>query len=107
MAGEGAVAVVLERSGDAHARGRQPIAEIAGLAQTFDAREIGPTSSMCDWLEADLSGAWLVQAIEQSLLRADCQSAMWVWLSVTAAEWLPTTNESWQRYELFFGIRCR
>lgn len=75
LAGEGAVALVLERAADAETRSQQPIAEVAGMAQTFDAIEVDHMGSVCEWLQADLSGKWLVQAIDRSLTRADCQAS--------------------------------
>lgn len=68
VAGEGAVALVLERALDVSAREHQAIAEICGFAQTNDAVKGGDTLDR--WLHLDPQGHWLSRAIEQSLERA-------------------------------------
>ena len=72
VAGEGAVALVLQRASDVHASGRQPIASVAGFAQTYDAVQLGQTAELNDWYQADPSGKWLAEAIETSLEQAKC-----------------------------------
>ena len=72
LVGEGAVAIILERASEATARGRVPIAEVAGFAQTYDATEVRSPHRENIWLQADPTGQWLARALGQSLERADC-----------------------------------
>lgn len=72
VTGEGAVALILERRSDAIARGCRPIAELCGFAQTYDSLRIETENAKYNWLEAELSGRWLAQAIGQALDRAQC-----------------------------------
>lgn len=71
LAGEGAVAMILERASDVAGRGREPIAEVSGFAQTNDAVDLRSLKTEHSWLQADPSGRWLAQAIGQSLVRAE------------------------------------
>ncbi len=74
LAGEGAVALILERASDVAASGREPIAQLSSFAQTNDAPQVQPSNADCQWLQADPSGRWLAQAIRQSIERAECSA---------------------------------
>jgi 3-oxoacyl-[acyl-carrier-protein] synthase II len=74
IVGEGAVALVLERASDARARGRQPLAAIASVAQSFDATDIGTAGIRTDWWQAEATGQWLSLTIENALRAAHCNA---------------------------------
>ncbi len=75
IAGEGAVALILERATDVQASGRQPIAELSGCAQTYDASPVDLQSTMPCWLDVEPDGHWLARAVQQSLERANCAAS--------------------------------